>query len=169
MATDQDISEFHSIPHDHVGCRNKAILTAERLCTAREVNLTPMRRKVLELIWASHRAIKAYDLLDQIKPLEGSAKPATVYRALEFLLDQGLIHRVESLNAFIGCSFAEQQHEQLLLTCEHCHEVEELPGEPVMQAITLELEKAGFTMHRKALEIHGLCRHCAALLANSQT
>lgn len=152
----------HSGPHDHVDCQDKALHTAERLCSEREVNLTPIRRKVLELIWASHRAVKAYDLLDQIKPLEGSAKPATVYRALDFLLEQGLIHRVESLNAFIGCSFSERKHDQLLLTCVQCHEVEERPAERVMAAIAQELDQAGFTMHHKAIEIHGLCANCSA-------
>ena len=147
--------------HDHVSCRNKAVQTADSLCTERGVQLTPIRRKVLELIWESHRAVKAYDLLDRIKPLQQTAKPATVYRALDFLLEQGLIHRVESLNAFIGCSCPERQHEQLLLICVQCHEVEERPGVMVMEAVTRELEQAGFTIHRKAIEIHGVCAHCS--------
>jgi Fur family zinc uptake transcriptional regulator len=133
---------------------------AERLCAQREVRLTPIRRKVLELIWESHRAVKAYDLLDRIKPFEQAAKPATVYRALEFLMEQSLIHRVESLNAFIGCNCSEQRHEQLLLICERCGNVEERMGVDVMAAVAKEMEQAGFTLHRKAIEIHGLCAHC---------
>jgi len=147
--------------HDHAGCQDKALHTAEHLCAERGVRLTPIRRKVLELIWESHRAVKAYDLLDRIKPIEGTAKPATVYRALDFLLEQGLIHRVESLNAFIGCRCSEQKHEQLLLICNQCHEVEERTGSMVMEAVARELEQAGFTMHRKAIEIHGVCACCA--------
>jgi Fur family zinc uptake transcriptional regulator len=146
--------------HDYVSCQNKAVLTADKLCTERGVQLTPIRRMVLELIWESHRAVKAYDLLDRIKPLQQSAKPATVYRALDFLLEQQLIHRVESLNAFIGCSCSEQQHEQLLLICVQCHEVEERLGAAVMQAVSKELEQADFTVHRKAIEIHGICKQC---------
>jgi Fur family zinc uptake transcriptional regulator len=148
-------------PHDHDGCINKAIRMAEHVCTHRGVRLTPIRRKVLELIWESHRAVKAYDLLDRIRPLDQAAKPATVYRALDFLLQQGLIHRVESLNAFIGCNCSERQHEQLLLICEHCREVEERPGAEVMEAVAREIREAGFTIHRKAIEIHGICAHCA--------
>jgi len=148
--------------HDHNGCRDKAIHTAEQLCDQRGVRFTPIRREVLELIWESHRAVKAYDLLDRIKPKAGSAKPATVYRALEFLLEQGLIHRVESLNAFIGCSFSDREHEQLLLTCIRCNEVEERPAELVMTAIAAELEQAAFSIQRKAIEIHGICARCAA-------
>jgi Fur family transcriptional regulator, zinc uptake regulator len=146
--------------HNHDVCRAKAVQTADRLCAERGVQLTTIRRQVLELIWGSHRAVKAYDLLDQMKPLKQSAKPATVYRALDFLLEQGLIHRVESLNAFIGCSCSERQHEQLLLICVQCHEVEERPGILVMKAVSKELEQADFTAHRKAIEIQGICKHC---------
>ncbi|HYE34426.1 transcriptional repressor [Methylocaldum sp.] len=147
--------------HDHRGCVDRALRVAEQLCAQREVRLTPIRRKVLELIWESHRAVKAYDLLDRIKPFEHAAKPATVYRALEFLMEQSLVHRVESLNAFIGCNCSERRHEQLLLICEHCGNVEERPGVAVMEAVATEVEQAGFTLHRKAIEIHGLCAHCA--------
>jgi len=152
--------------HNHDVCRNKAVQTADKLCGERGVQLTPIRLKVLELIWESHRAVKAYDLLDQIKPLQQSAKPATIYRALDFLLEQGLIHRVESLNAFIGCSCSERQHELLLLICLQCHEVEERPGLLVMAAVAREVEQAGFTVHRKAIEIQGICHHCKILLQN---
>lgn len=151
----------HTAPtHDHRGCVDRALRVAEQLCAQREVRLTPIRRKVLELIWESHRAVKAYDLLDRIKPFEQAAKPATVYRALEFLMEQSLIHRVESLNAFIGCNCSEQRHEQLLLICERCGNVEERMGVDVMAAVAKEMEQAGFTLHRKAIEIHGLCAHC---------
>lgn len=164
MAQESEPSQlaFISPVHDHVCCREKAIRTAEQLCNQRGVRFTPIRREVLELIWESHCAVKAYDLLDKIKPQTGSAKPATVYRALDFLLEQGLIHKVESLNAFIGCSFSDRQHEQLLLTCVKCHEVEERPGEHVMEAIAKELEQATFIMQHKAIEIHGICGRCAA-------
>lgn len=148
--------------HDHVGCVRRAIDTAERLCAHRGARLTPIRRKVLELVWESHRAVKAYDLLDRIKPLEQSAKPATVYRALDFLIEQGLIHRVESLNAFIGCSCSDSQHELLLLICKECGEVEERPALEVMEALAKEIDQAGFVTHSKSVEVHGLCSHCVS-------
>jgi len=151
-------SVLHS--HNHDACLNKALQIADKLCAERGVQLTPIRLKVFELIWASHRAIKAYDLLDQMKPLRQSVKPATIYRALDFLLKQGLIHRVESLNAFVGCCCSEQQHEVLLLICMQCNEVEERPGLVVMDAVAYEMEEAGFTEHRKAIEIQGVCANC---------
>ncbi|MBM4202103.1 MAG: hypothetical protein FJ189_12570, partial [Gammaproteobacteria bacterium] len=97
--------------HDHDDCIHRALASAERLCAERGVRFTPVRRRVLELIWRSHEAVKAYDLLEQLKTFDPAAKPTTVYRALDFLREQGLIHRVESLNAFIGCSDVGHQHE----------------------------------------------------------
>lgn len=150
-----------STEHDHDSCVHKAIHTAEHLCLARGARLTPIRRKVLELIWSNHKAVKAYDLLERIKPFEYAAKPATVYRALEFLMEQGLIHRVESLNAFIGCVCSERQHEQILLICKRCEEVEERPAPEVMNALSREIVRAGFVVHHKAIEVHGICGRCA--------
>jgi Fur family zinc uptake transcriptional regulator len=146
--------------HDHENCVNKALTTAEHLCTERGVQLTPIRHQVLALIWESHKAVKAYELLDRIKPLKAAAKPATIYRALDFLITQGLIHRVESLNAFIGCRCSDHQHEQLLLICKTCHQVEERTPEKMLKALSTELQNAQFTAHSKAIEIHGICNHC---------
>ncbi len=146
--------------HDHEHCIHKALDLADRLCQERGVRLTPLRRRVLELIWEDHRAVKAYDLLDRIKPL-AQAKPATVSRVLEFLIAQGLIHRVGSLNAFIGCRCSDRPHEALLLICSRCGEVEELPAPEVMATLTRAIEQAGFLPQPQAIEIAGLCTHCA--------
>ncbi|MDD2722401.1 MAG: transcriptional repressor [Methylovulum sp.] len=149
--------------HNHQQCVHNALKTAETLCVERGVQLTSIRHQVLELIWESHKAVKAYELLDRIKPLQNAAKPATIYRALDFLITQGLIHRVESLNAFVGCRCSGRQHEQLLLICKQCEEVEERTASQVMQALAEEFQRAGFTAHSKAVEVHGLCQRCAGL------
>lgn len=151
-----------SLPeHDHDQCISTAIATAEQICSVRGAQLTPIRHKVLELILTSHKAVKAYDLLDQIRPLNDAAKPSTVYRALDFLLEQGLIHRVESLNAFVGCQCSGVQHDQLLLICTACHNIEERPASPVIQTLAEELRAAGFVSERKTIEIQGRCKNCA--------
>jgi Fur family zinc uptake transcriptional regulator len=150
-----------SSAHDHQCCIAKALAAAERLCEARGVRFTPLRRRVLELVWSSHESAKAYDLLDALKTYDPAAKPATIYRALDFLLEQGLIHRVESLNAFIGCNEPERRHELLLLICERCHRVEERPASGLMEAAAREIASAGFVPSRKAFEVHGVCADCA--------
>ncbi|MGZ8184832.1 MAG: transcriptional repressor [Methylobacter sp.] len=154
--------------HDHKKCVSEALDTAEHICVIRGVQLTPIRHKVLELIWESHKAVKAYDLLDRIKPLMEAAKPATIYRALDFLIEQGLIHRVESLNAFVGCRCSGHQHEQLLLICNRCHDVEERPATKVMKALAHEVEQAEFIVHSKAIEIHGICSKCNVQAGNQK-
>lgn len=146
--------------HDHSQCIRNAISTAEELCIRRGVQLTPIRHKILELIWNSHKAVKAYDLLDLIRPVNDAAKPATVYRALDFLLEQGLIHRVESLNAFVGCRSSGTRHDQLLLICTACHNVEERSAPQVFLALADEMQRASFIPQRKTMEIHGLCKTC---------
>ena len=163
MNTPAEKNHNPSPEHNHEKCVSKAIGTAEHLCVVRGVQLTPIRHQVLELIWESHKAVKAYELLDRIKPVMNAAKPATIYRALDFLIEQGLIHRIESLNAFVGCNCSGHQHEQLLLICKQCNEVEERPATEVMQALSLEFDQAGFVVHSKALEIHGICVKCIGL------
>lgn len=150
--------------HDHAHCVQEALSLAEKLCRERGVRLTPLRRRVLELIWEDHRAVKAYDLLGRIQPLR-SAKPATVYRALEFLLAQGLIHKLESQNAFIGCGCGDRPHRVLLLICTGCGKVAELPAPGVMAAVTDALEQVGFLPQQQAIEIAGLCAECTKPLA----
>ena len=153
------ISKINS--HNHERCIDGAISKAEQLCAQRGLRLTPIRRKVFELIWESHQAVKAYDLLERIRPFEMSAKPPTVYRALEFLLDLGVIHRVESLNAFIGCIDSGRTHEQLLLICTECQQVTERSAPEVMSALATEINTQGFIARQKSIEIHGICRACA--------
>jgi len=152
-----------SLEHNHNECISEALGTAEHLCVERGVQLTPIRHKVLALIWESHKAVKAYELLDRLKPLQQAAKPATIYRALDFLIEQGLIHRVESLNAFVGCRCSGHQHEQLLLICKRCQEVEERSAKEVMLALSQEIKQAGFMVHSKAIEVHGVCAKCQNL------
>lgn len=158
-------NHFNDRIHDHEKCVQGALVTAEHLCQQRGVLLTTIRQQVLALIWDSHKSVKAYELLDRLKSLQATAKPITVYRALDFLMEQGLIHRVESLNAFIGCRCPAYEHEQLLLICNQCYEVEERSATDVMQAVSQEIISANFTAHSKAIEIHGICQKCKKLEA----
>ncbi len=171
MTTSIEASHNHSgmSGHDHKKCVSEALATASQLCVVRGVHLTPIRQQVLELIWESHKAVKAYELLDRIKPMMDAAKPATIYRALDFLIEQGLIHRVESLNAFVGCSCSAYQHEQLLLICNNCQDVEERQAPEVMQALSKEIKLADFIVHSKAIEVHGVCTKCAGIINSNQS
>lgn len=152
---------FNAGSHDHEACIREALDRAETRCREAGLRLTRIRRRVLELIWQNHAPTKAYDLLDRIREERGGAAPPTVYRALEFLQDAGLVHRIESLNAFVGCDAGHGGGHPKFLICRHCHAVAEIPGPAVDRAIATEARKAGFAVDRETIEIRGVCRNCA--------
>ncbi|WP_417451955.1 transcriptional repressor [Kordiimonas sp.] len=150
----------HSHAHDHSVCIETAIAEAERLCAERGSRFTDLRRRILKMIWQGHKAVKAYDLLDQLANEGGSAKPPTVYRALDFLMDEGLVHKIESLNAYIGCPHPGGDHVSQFLICDKCETVRELSSPSLTAAVKDAARNAGFTIRRQTLELHGLCADC---------
>lgn len=147
--------------HDHSQCISQALSSAEQLCAASGARLTPLRRRVLELVWASHKPLGAYDLLDQLAREGHKPAPPTIYRALDFLLEQRLIHRLASLNAYLGCSHPGDAHAGYFLICQGCGTVEEIADtRGLQQAIAQVTEAAGFLMEQGALELGGRCLPC---------
>ncbi|HES76820.1 MAG TPA: transcriptional repressor [bacterium] len=144
----------------HAHCLAQALDHAEALCQSHGARLTPLRRRVLELVCSSHAAIKAYDLIARLSTEDHLVKPPTVYRALDFLLEHGLVHRVDSLNAFVGCTTAHNPHDVRLLICTSCGEISELANLGLDQALTQAIHVSGFQPTQTHLEIHGLCAHC---------
>lgn len=152
---------FHDPSHDHDACVSGALDRAETICSQRGLRLTPIRRRVLELIWSSHKPTKAYALLDLIRAEQDNAAPPTVYRALDFLLEAGLIHRLESLNAFVGCDAAHTHNQPKFLICRDCERVAEIAGPSLHNAIDQEASAADFVVEGEVVELRGLCRGCA--------
>ena len=146
--------------HDHGRCIDQALDQAAAICRDRGVRLTDVRRRVLELIWGGHRPIGAYTVLDTLRQERRGAAPATVYRALDFLLEQGLIHRIESLNAFVGCCDPEYSHGGQFLICRSCGDTAELNDVGIDAAIRQCAEQTGFAIGRRTIEVEGLCPHC---------
>lgn len=146
--------------HNHARCVRDALDTAERVCARRAARLTAVRRRVLELIWSSHKAIKAYEILDQLAPEIGAARPPTVYRALEFLMAHGLVHRVDSLNAFVGCADAAHRHDAQFFICDSCGIVSEIDDATIGQAVSRGAKRLGFDVERRMIELHGRCGVC---------
>lgn len=146
--------------HQHNQCIKTALDRAKHTCDESGVKLTPIRRKVLELILQSHKPIKAYDLLAQLSDSDHMEKPPTVYRALDFLLDNHLIHKIESSNSYIGCEFEHHQLDSKFLVCDKCHEVKELLEPKLNKALQEAGSKEGFTIRQTNVEIHGICAEC---------
>jgi len=134
---------------------------AQQVCHQRGVRFTQIREQVFLLLAKQHGAIGAYDLLDQLKLIDNSAKPATIYRALDFLSKQGFVHKIESINAFVMCHhFGDCNHPVQLLICDQCGYVEESQSNDLAQAIKKMAITSGFIVKHQIVEAHGLCAQC---------
>ncbi len=147
--------------HNHGHCISDAIQSARQLCEARGVRLTSLREQVLELVWQSHKPLGAYTLMEMLAQASTRrVAPPTVYRALDFLLEEGLIHRINSLNAFIGCPSPTQKHQSHFLICQACNVAVELDNAKLNQSILGAATNAGFSLASHSVEISGLCPSC---------
>lgn len=162
MATDPILIPFETRNHDHKRCIRSALDQARAVCRARGLRLTPVRRRVLELIWQRHAPVKAYDILEQLQAERRKAAPPTVYRALTFLLDAGFVHRIESLNAYVGCGDPSEPHGGQFLICRSCQAVAEINDPAITRLLGREAGKLGFQADRQTVEIKGLCPRCRA-------
>ncbi|WP_447587899.1 Fur family transcriptional regulator [Aquipseudomonas campi] len=149
------------LPHDHAQCVNSALADADAICAKLGVRLTALRKRVLELVWQSHKPLGAYDILGVLSEEDGRrAAPPTVYRALDFLLENGLVHRIASLNAFIGCVRPEHAHQGQFLICKSCRTTVELEAQAISDAIVSSAADVGFAVEGQTVEVIGLCAGC---------
>jgi Fur family zinc uptake transcriptional regulator len=147
--------------HDHRSCVAASLSAADALARERRLRLTPRRREVLRIVARSHRPLGAYEVLAALaRNRAQTPKPPTVYRALEFLLAQGLVHRIDSRNAFIACFRPGSAHRAYFFLCEACGCASEVPGEQLGATIASVARGAGFKPSRETVEIMGLCKSC---------
>ncbi len=148
------------VAHDHAGCATDVLSRAEALAAREGLRLTPVRRRVLEILLEAHRALGAYEVLDRLAAEGHARQPPVAYRALEFLVANGLAHRVERLNAFTACMHPDAPHSPVLLICRDCNGVAEAPAESVRAAIGATAAEAGFEIERTSIEAIGRCPAC---------
>mgnify|MGYP001027398043 CR=1 FL=1 len=134
--------------------------TAEQLCLQRGKRLTPIRRKVLEILLRQKRGVKAYELLDEIRNVQPGAAPPTVYRALDFLIEEGLIHRLDAVNAWSACLDAGGEPHDLLVICTQCGAVAELSDPDLSRRLAKKVASAGFVLASHETEVRALCGKC---------
>ena len=153
-------SIFPAPDHDHQRCASAAIAHAEAQCAARAQRLTPMRRQVLRALLASHKPLGAYEIIERLAHKNRPA-PITIYRALEFLRENGLVHRIESRNAFVACVHDHGGEDLVVfLICERCGAVGEAPGGAVAETLKASARAVGFAPKSPVIEIAGICAHC---------
>jgi len=149
-------------PEHHVHGPDQYVREVERACIERGLRLTPIRAQVLRLVADAGRPVKAYDLLDQMKLTREGAAPPTVYRALDFLVEQGFVHRLASINAFVGCHHPrEAQHQAPFLICDGCQTAVELEDPSIAAQLEAQARALGFQPAAQTLEVHGLCARCS--------
>lgn len=138
---------------------------ARHICEHNGARFTSIREKVFRLLAQTQSGVGAYELLEQLKQTEPAAKPATIYRALDFLTEQGFIHKIESSNAFLLCHHFEHHHPAQLLICQQCGHVEELHSKLLQQEFASLATAEGFVIQQQTIEARGLCRNCSLTMS----
>ncbi|MDO4894944.1 Fur family transcriptional regulator [Moraxella sp.] len=160
----------HNVYHEHDHNPATRMAEAKAHCLERGVRFTPLREQVFELILEADKPMGAYDLISalQVKRQDDPIKsgkniaPPTVYRSLEFLLDEGLIHQLSSINAYVPCCHPRSQHAAAFLICNRCQKVEECSNPPVQSILDFATNDANFAVERTVIELKGICRDCQA-------
>ncbi|MBO9480416.1 MULTISPECIES: Fur family transcriptional regulator [Gammaproteobacteria] len=147
--------------HNHQHCIKDALNKARLLCRSRNIRLTPLRERVLELVWQSHCPVGAYEILAELTQGESKpAQPPTVYRALDFLREQGLVHRLSSINAYIGCCHPSTPHNSCFLICTQCRTTIEIEHPAIEHSLEDCASEHGFIIADTSIELAGLCTNC---------
>lgn len=154
------IDRFPLKEHNHSQCVAEAMHRATALCTQQSLRFTPIRKKVLELIWAEHAPVSAYALLEGLRQTRNNAQAPTIYRALDFLLQHGLAHKIESLNAYVGCAQPEHRHPGQFLICLSCQQIVELNDIEISSVITKQAIHNHFMITEQTIELKGYCSIC---------
>lgn len=149
---------FH--PHDHSRCIARALAQAEQVVAARGLRLTPVRRRTLEILLERHGAMGAYDVLERLAEDGFGHQPPVAYRALEFLVEAGLAHRIRRINAFAACLHPGEEHHAAFLICRACNAIAEIPAARLRAAMEAGAAEADFSIERVSLEAAGLCPDC---------
>ncbi len=147
--------------HDHSQCVETAISAAEAHCAEEDLRFTPVRRAALEILLKEHRALGAYEVLDRLREEGFGSQPPVAYRALDFLVENGLAHKIERLNAFVACGHPGETHSPAFLICRLCDSVAEANSAPSRGSLGTAAKAAGFTIERTVVEALGVCPGCA--------
>lgn len=157
------MSTQHTFPaqaHNHNSCIDQALRKAKQNCKQNGLRFTPIRQKVFKLVWLNHAPIAAYHLLKLLRQEKDNAEATTVYRALDFLLENHLIHKIQSLNAYIGCEHPGNHHVSQFLICTQCQQVSELENQEISQTIEKQTRTLHFNIDHQTIELMGVCESC---------
>lgn len=146
--------------HDHSSCISDCVASADTHCKAQGLQLTPVRRRVLEILLQQHQSLGAYEILDHLREEGLGSQPPVAYRALDFLVKHGFAHKIERLNAFIACSHPGESHAPVFMICRQCNAVAEIHTDLSQGQLGQLAQDAGFAIERTVVEVEGLCPKC---------
>ena len=146
--------------HDHAACVADALAVADARCADEGLRLTPVRRKVLELLLHEHRALGAYAILDLLRDAGFGSQPPVAYRALDFLAEHGFVHKIERLNAFVACAHPSEAHSPAFMICRMCDAVAEAQSAPAKGSLGAAAKAVGFQIEKTVVEAEGICPAC---------
>ena len=146
--------------HDHATCVAQALDAADSRCAKERLRMTPVRRKVLELLLKEHRALGAYAILDLLRDAGFGSQPPVAYRALDFLVEHGFVHKIERLNAFVACAHPGENHSPAFMICRVCDAVAEAQSAPSRGMLGAAAKAAGFQIEKTVVEAEGVCPAC---------
>lgn len=152
--------------HDHATCVKTGMAAAEARCAQEGLRFTPVRQKTLEILLQEHRALGAYDVLGRLREEGFGSQPPVAYRALDFLVENGFVHKIEKLNAFIACSNPGSSHSPAFMICRECDAVAETSSTPERGSLGDAAKAAGFVIEKTVVEAEGLCPSCAGKAAS---
>lgn len=149
------------VAHDHGQCIDAALAATEARCAEKGLRLTPVRRKVLEVLLQEHRALGAYAILALLRDAGFGSQPPVAYRALEFLSQNGFVHKIERLNAFVACAHPGENHSPAFMICRKCDAVAEAHAAPAKGVLGDAARALGFEIERTVVEAEGVCPACS--------
>ncbi len=158
--SDQSAHPLGFEEHDHTSCVAKSLAAANARCAAEGLRLTPVRRKVLELLLQEHRALGAYAILDFLRDAGFGSQPPVAYRALDFLAEHGFVHKIERLNAFVACVHPDKNHSPAFMICRLCDVVAEANSALAKGALGDAARATGFQIEKTVVEAEGVCPAC---------
>lgn len=159
-STDANTDALGFEQHDHNVCLKKGMAAAERRCAQEGLRFTSVRQKTLEILLQEHRALGAYEVLDRLRDEGFGSQPPVAYRALEFLVANGFVHKIERLNAFVACANPGSAHSPAFMICRECDSVAETQSMPARGALGNAAKAAGFVIEKTVVEAEGLCPSC---------
>jgi len=144
---------------------NSTNKTAIEISKDKGINLTNKRRKIFDIVIKSAKPISAYDIVSEFQETYDEQIPVmSVYRILNFLIDNGLVHKLDSINQYIVCEHLDCEHEHLntqFLICNDCNSTEEIMiRDELHQQLTNDIDQTGFKLKELKFELHGICANC---------